>query len=96
MELALLGIPGAADGSMTARDFNRWAFYLSKHRSPMRRLQLQLALIAFRMALFERRIVSIYTGNVDSNPIELKDFLFDPPDENASDDYREEYDDEDE
>ena len=95
MELALAGIPGAADGSMTAREFNRWQYYFAKHRSPMRRLQLQLALIAFRLAVFERRAVSMFTGEASGETITLQDFLFDPADENEPDD-DEDYDDDEE
>lgn len=71
MELALHGIPGAADGSMSVRDFGLWQLYAAKNALPFRRLQLQLALVAMMI------VKSVGGGEGMS----IEDFLFDPPEE---------------
>lgn len=71
MDLALEGIPGAADGSMTEAVFRQWQRYAARYGLPTRRLQLQLALIALVVA-------QSMGGSADAK---LSDYLFDPRDE---------------
>lgn len=74
MELALAGIPGAADGSMPVSEFSRWNLYAQRNLLPWRRIQLQLALIAM--------IIAQSMGGATDAKIE--DYLFDPSDDDSS------------
>lgn len=72
MDLALeMGQPATLLArTMPEREFRRWIKYANHKALPMRRLQLQLAQIAYLMV----RMVGSGADN-----LVLEDFLFDPP-----------------